>query len=112
MNLLIEFSCNLKTLYYNLHCNLIVSTVLTYLILNTLHYLMLCIDSVDIDSIEYIRNPGLVSTVSTYIVFDSMIEKLSVSVFQNFNWIENQLNIKKVMSKNVYVLCIDSVDID
>ena len=30
----------------------------------------------------------------------------------NFNWIENQLNIKNVMSKNVYVLCIDSVDID
>ena len=27
-----------------------------------------CIDSVDIDSIEYIRDPCLVSTVSTYIV--------------------------------------------
>ena len=27
-----------------------------------------CIDSVDIDSIEYIRDPCLVLTVSTYIV--------------------------------------------
>ena len=27
-----------------------------------------CINSVDIDSIEYIRDPCLVSTVSTYIV--------------------------------------------
>ena len=27
-----------------------------------------CIDSVDIDSIEYIRDPCLVSTVLTYIV--------------------------------------------
>ena len=69
---------------------------------------MLCIDSVDIDSIEYIRNPCLILTVSTYIVFDGMVEKPSV----NFNWIENQLNIKKVMSKNMYVLCFDSVDID
>ena len=65
----------LKTLYYNLHCNPIVSTVLTYIVLNILHYLVLCIDSVDIDSIECIRNPCLVSTVSTYIVFDSMVEK-------------------------------------
>ena len=88
------------------------STVSRYIVLNTLHYLILCIDSVDIDSIEYIRNPCCVLTVSTYIVFDGMGEKPSVSVFQNFNWIENQLNIKKVMSKNVYVLCIDSVDID
>ena len=29
---------------------------------------MFCIDSVDIDSIECIRDPCLVSTVSTYIV--------------------------------------------
>ena len=30
-----------------------------------------------------------------------MVEKPSVSAFQNFLRIENQLNIKKVMSKNV-----------
>ena len=41
-----------------------------------------------------------------------MVEKLSVSAFQNFIRIENQLNIKKVMSKNVYVLCINYVEID
>ena len=35
-----------------------------------------CIDSVNIDSIECIRNTlCLVSTVSTYIVFDGMVEK-------------------------------------
>ena len=52
-----------------------VSTASTYIalnaldiVLNTLHYLMLCIDSVDIDSIECMRDPCLVSTVSTYIV--------------------------------------------
>ena len=30
---------------------------------------------------------------------------LKVSAFQNFFGIENQLNIKKVMSKDVYVSC-------
>ena len=38
---------------------------------------------------------------STYIALDGMVGKISVSAFQNFFWIENQLNIKKVMSKNV-----------
>ena len=47
------------------------------------------------------------STVSIYIVFDGMVEKPSVSAFQNFFWIENPLNIKEVMSTNVYVICID-----
>ena len=41
-------------------------------------------DSVDIDSIECIRDPCSVLTVSRYIVFDGMFEKLSVSAFQNF----------------------------
>ena len=36
---------------------------------------VICIDSVDIDSIECIRDPCLVLTVSTYIVFDGMVEK-------------------------------------
>ena len=52
------------------------------------------------------------STVSTYIVFDGMVEKPLVSAFQNFLRIENPLNIKEVMSTNVYVICIDCVDID
>ena len=33
------------------------------------------VDSVDIDSIECIRDPCPVSTVSTYILFDGMVEK-------------------------------------
>ena len=51
------------------------------------------------------------STVLTYIVFDGMIEKPSISAFQNFLRIENQLNIKKVMGRNVDVFCIDCFDI-
>ena len=62
---------------------------------------MFCINSVDIHSIECIRDPCLVSTVPTYIVFDGMIEKPSVSAFQNFLQIENRLNIKKVIGRNV-----------
>ena len=41
-----------------------------------------------------------------------MVEEPSVSAFQNFNQMENWLNIKKVMCKSVYVLCINSVNID
>ena len=39
-----------------------------------------------------------------------MVEKPRVSTFQNFLRIENPLNIKKVMGRNVF--CIDSVNID
>ena len=39
---------------------------------------------------------------------DGMVEKPSVSAFQNFLQIENRLNIKK----RVDMFCIDSVDID
>ena len=62
---------------------------------------MFCIDSVDIHTIECIRDPCLVSTVSTYIVFDGMVDKPTVSAFQNFLRIENRLNIKKVIGRNV-----------
>ena len=42
-----------------------------------------------------------------------MVEKPLVSAFQNFLQIENRLNIKKVMGKNMWMcFCIDSVDID
>ena len=44
-----------------------------------------------------------VQHASTYIGFDCMVGKLSVSAFQNFFHIENPLNIKEVMSKNVFV---------
>ena len=43
-------------------------------------------------------------TVSTYIVFDGMVEKPSVSAFQNFLQIENWLNIKNVMGRNVWIV--------
>ena len=53
------------------------------------------------------------STISTYIVFDGIVEKPSVSAFKNFLRIENRLNIKKVMDRKcVDVFYIDSVDID
>ena len=62
---------------------------------------MFCIDSVNIHSIECIRDLCLVLTVSTYIIFDGMVEKPSVSAFQNILRIENWLNIKKVIGRNV-----------
>ena len=65
------------------------------------------IDSVDIYSIECIRDPCLVSTVSTCIVNMVWFKKPRVSAFQNFLRIENPLNIKKVMGRNVW-MCFDS----
>ena len=62
-----------------------------------------CVNSFDIDSIECIRDPYPVLTVSTYI--DGMVGKSSVSAFQNFLQSENRLNMKKVMGKTCgYVL--------
>ena len=46
-----------------------------------------------------------------YTVFDGMVEKLKVSASQNFLWIENWLNIKKVMSNNVCVCSFSIFDI-
>ena len=58
-----------------------------------------CIDSVNIDSIEGIRDPwSCINSIDIYSI-DGMVEKPSVSSFQNFLWIENQLNIKKVMGQ-------------
>ena len=48
------------------------------------------------------------ATVSTYILFDDMVEKPLVSAFQNFLQIENQLNIKKVMGRNVWMCFVSS----
>ena len=69
---------------------------------------MFSIDSVDIDSIECIRDPCPVLTVSTYSI-NGMVEKPSVSAFQNFLQIENRLNIKKVMGKNVWIYFVSTV---
>ena len=53
---------------------------------------------------------SFVLTVSTYIVFDGMVEKLLVSAFQKFLQIENPLNIKKVMGRNVWMRFDSSID--
>ena len=48
---------------------------------------------------------------STYIEFDGMVGKLSVSAFQNFFRIENPLSIKEVMSQNVCVCSFPIFDV-
>ena len=58
-----------------------VSTALTYIALNALEILMTCIDSVDIHNMYGWK-------------------ALSLS-FPKYFWIENRLNIKKVMGRNV-----------
>ena len=63
-----------------------------------------CIDSVDIDSIECIRDLCLVLTVLTYIAFDGMVEKPSVS-FRNA-WM---CFVSTVI--HALILCLNSVDI-
>ena len=62
-----------------------VSTVSTYIVLNALEILVPSVDSIDIYSIN------------------GMVEKPSVSAFQNFLWIENQLNIMNVIGRNVWM---------
>ena len=69
-----------------------VSTVSTYIALNALEILMPSVDSVNIYSI------------------DCIVEKPSVSAFQNFLRIENQLNIKKLWAETC-VLNIGSIRI-
>ena len=65
-----------------------VSTALTYIALSALEILM--------PSINIYSNDG-------------MVEKHSVSAFQNFLRIENQLNIKKVMGSNVWICFVSTV---
>ena len=72
-------------------CMSFVSTVSTYIALNALEILMPSVDRVDIYSI------------------DGIVEKPSVSAFQNFLWIENQLNIKKVMGRNMWMCFVSTV---
>ena len=64
---------------------------------------MFCIDSVDRDSIECIRGPCPVSTVSTYIVLMVWLKSPQSQLSKTFLRIENRLNIKKVMGKNVWI---------
>ena len=59
--------------------------------MNALEILMSSIDSIDIYS------------------NDGMVEKPSVSAFQKFLQVENQLNIKKVMGRNVWMCFLSTV---
>ena len=43
-----------------------------------------------------------IDSINIYSI-DGMVEKPSVSAFQNFLQIENQLNIKKVMGRNMWM---------
>ena len=54
----------------------------------------------------HLRSLSCINSVNIYSI-DGMVEKASFSAFQNFLWIENQLNIKKVMDRNVW-MCFDS----
>ena len=66
------------------------------------NYTLLCIksiDSVDIDSIECIRDPCPVSTVSTYIVLMLWLKKPQSQLSKTFY----ELNIKKVIGRNVWM---------
>ena len=73
-------------------------TPLTYIGITVPSYFELPLTYIGITVLSYFE---LLSTASTYIVFDGMVEKPQVSASQNFSQIENQLNIKKVMSKDV-----------
>ena len=66
-----------------------------------------CIDSVNIDSIECIRDLCPVLTVSTYIVLVVWLKSPQSQLSKTFLRIENPLNIKKVMGWNVW-MCFDS----
>ena len=68
-----------------------VSTASTYIALNVLEILMPNVNSIDIYSI------------------DGIVEKPLVSAFQNFLQIENRLNIKKVMGRNVRMCFVSTV---
>ena len=63
---------------------------------------VICIDCVDIHSIECIRSLSCIDSINIYSI-DGMVEKPSVSAFQNFLRIENELNIKKVMGRNMWM---------
>ena len=55
------------------------------------------------------RSLSYINSIDIYSI-DDMVERPSVSAFQNFLQIENWLNIKKVMGRNVW-MCFDrSID--
>ena len=77
--------------YMCVYCVENVSTASTYIALNALEILMPSVDSINIYST------------------DGMVEKPLLSAFQNFLRIENQLNIKKVIGRNVWMCFVSTV---
>ena len=75
----------------SVYCVENVLTASTYIALNALEILITSVDSINIYNI------------------DGMVEKPSVTAFQNFLWIENQLNIKKVMNRIVLMYFVSTV---
>ena len=56
---------------------------------------------------QCIRDPCVV-LIDMYSI-DGMVEKPWLSAFQNFLWIKNLLNIKKVMGRNVQMCFVSTV---
>ena len=54
------------------------------------------------------RSLSCIDSINIYSI-DCMIKKPSVSAFQNFFWIENWLNIKKVMGRNVWMCFVSTM---
>ena len=65
-----------------------VLTDLTYIALNPLEILTLCVKSIDIDSIECIRDHCLVLTVLTYIVLMVWLKSFQSQLFKTFCQLE------------------------
>ena len=69
-----------------------------------------CVPSVDIDSIECIRDPSLESTVSPYPAIDWYALKSPESqLSKTFCGLKYHLNINKVMSRNVWMCFVSTV---
>ena len=73
-----------------------------------------CINSVDIDSIECIRDPCPVSTVSTYIVMMVCLKSPSSQLSKTFCGLKIGWILRKLWAEMcgcvLYQQCIDSVD--
>ena len=81
----------MHTITFCVYCVENASTSSTYMALNALEILMPSVNSIDIYSI------------------DGMVEKPTVSAFQNFLQIENWLNIKKVVDRNMWMYFVSKV---
>ena len=87
------------------------STVSTYIPLNVLEILMSCVNSVNIYTIECIRNPYVLCQQCQHIWYLMVwLENPDSQHYKTKFWIKNWLNIKEVMSTNVCVICIKSIN--